>query len=581
MYGSQPFSRIICNLYCRVNAIKPSADPKWEDAEEALQQATPNDMHLFLNFCLKLQYNPDGRRLKRFKKSSAITADWKHFRVYYARVTKHEMSKEMDKQGLDKQPRENIPVYIEDMVPFNETVLQRGLFTINRKQAMLSLQFKHLQLSLQRDPHGGPPVPMIELQPEFVKSVLGMSKLNTFALPEIIYGVSLVFSPHVLLFSILFYAHAFAAPDLKSMEDLRRLLETPMNGKTLDAELRNLSEIHGFLNPFFSHQFRYGGGALLDQSGFISDAQRNVIMAHSSSKTFINHYRPRRHAGRWIDKRRPRYLTEADRASVEKDPVLQAAIRWQVDLEIQRDRSDDSTLDTLLEGQKRKVHNLRRSLQEKQRKEIRRDFSRKQAFVMPPEQILLNETFFTWPTSDLLEDEWMWRSKAVAAAVQYCSFPEGGPLRGRPKHPAPSDDEDHIARPPARRQKTEERPTISAWEKEFTALDEHIKKEIKPQVCFQCRKKYSDHYGLRKHFKMSHLQDRKCNFLLLDTSMGIHGEKALFCRSRIDFNKALSSFEQNYLGAWFALLPTKFTLFLGPCSKELICSLTNDPLYAS
>ncbi|GLA26497.1 hypothetical protein AnigIFM63326_003657 [Aspergillus niger] len=84
---------------------------------------------------------------------------------------------------------------------------------------------------------------------------------------------------------------------------------------------------------------------------------------------------------RWIDKRRPRYLTEADRASVEKDPVLQAAIRWQVDLEIQRDRSDDSTLDTLLEGQKRKVHNLRRSLQEKQRKEIRRDFSRKQAVI--------------------------------------------------------------------------------------------------------------------------------------------------------------------------------------------------------
>jgi hypothetical protein len=103
----------------------------------------------------------------------------------------------IDKHGLNTQPRANTPVYIEDMVPFNETILQTtekrfhlgfqrislclyntiGLFTVNRKQAMLHLQFKHLQLSLQRDPRGGPPVPMVELEPNFVKSVLGMAKL--------------------------------------------------------------------------------------------------------------------------------------------------------------------------------------------------------------------------------------------------------------------------------------------------------------------------------------------------------------------------------------------------------------------
>lgn len=122
-------------------------------------------------------------------------------------------------------------------------------------------------------------------------------------MPEIVYGISLVFSPHVLLFSILFYANAFEAPSLKLMDDLRRLLvedgrqemplplkpemgdyhvfpkidvldgqprilwNTPMNGNTLDTQLRTFSEIHGFLNHFFSHQFRYGGGELLDQSG--------------------------------------------------------------------------------------------------------------------------------------------------------------------------------------------------------------------------------------------------------------------------------------------------------------------------
>lgn len=108
-------------------------------------------------------------------------------------------------------------------------------------------------------------------------------------MPEIVYGVSLVFSPHVLFFIILLYTNAFEAPHSSSMEDLRTLLvedsrqemplplkcemdnhyafpkvalidgeprilwETPMNGSTLDAQLRAIGEIHGFLNPFFSH----------------------------------------------------------------------------------------------------------------------------------------------------------------------------------------------------------------------------------------------------------------------------------------------------------------------------------------
>ncbi|KAF7184219.1 hypothetical protein CNMCM7691_004844 [Aspergillus felis] len=300
--------------YCRIKAIEPSADPKWEDTEDALRQASPNDMHRFLNWCLKLEYNKD---------------------VYYTKVTKQVMSKEMggavrtgmrhliDKRALDKQRRANIPVYIEDMVPFNETILQTrkkrfhlgfqriilclyntiGLFTVNQKEAMLHLQFKHLQISLQRDPRGGPPIPTIEIEPEFVKSILGMSNVNTFVLPEIVYGISLVFSPHVLLFIVLFYVNAFEAPHLTSMEALRRLLvedgrqemqlplkkemddyyvfpkvgvidgkpcilwKIRMNGSTLDAQLRSISEILGLLKHFFSHQFRYGTGELLDQSG--------------------------------------------------------------------------------------------------------------------------------------------------------------------------------------------------------------------------------------------------------------------------------------------------------------------------
>jgi len=81
--------------YCQIKAIEPSADLKWRDAEDALREASPNDMHRFLNWCLKLEYSPDGRRQKGYTKASALEADWKYFRIYYTRVANHAMSKEM------------------------------------------------------------------------------------------------------------------------------------------------------------------------------------------------------------------------------------------------------------------------------------------------------------------------------------------------------------------------------------------------------------------------------------------------------------------------------------------------------
>ena len=81
--------------YCRTKSMEPSAELKWRDPENSLRQATPNDMHRFLNWCLKLEYNPDGHRLRGFQKASALESDWRYFRVYYQRVTKQEMSKEM------------------------------------------------------------------------------------------------------------------------------------------------------------------------------------------------------------------------------------------------------------------------------------------------------------------------------------------------------------------------------------------------------------------------------------------------------------------------------------------------------
>lgn len=88
-------------------------------------------------------------------------------------------------------------MYIEDIAPLNKTILstqekkfylglQRiqvclfnslALFTVHRQNALLSLHFKDLQISLQKYPQGGPPIPNIELTPEGTKKFLGITKL--------------------------------------------------------------------------------------------------------------------------------------------------------------------------------------------------------------------------------------------------------------------------------------------------------------------------------------------------------------------------------------------------------------------
>jgi hypothetical protein len=280
-------------------------------------------------------------------------------------------------------------------------------------------------------------------------------------------------------------------------------------------------------------------------------------MNHANSRAFLKHYRIRRHGGlqeimcgldpdiefaramermsRWIDKRRPRYLDDAEKAEVEKDPELQEAKQWRMELQKQCDHSDDPTLLAMLGKQEHHIEKMRKRLREKQRKKKRQEFSRKQAvidierqltgaavndgiaqevlrreFDMPPEHINLVEKLFTWPISDSLENEWKRRNDGVEAVRLYCGFPEGGPLRGRPKRAAPLDDEDQDISPPPPKKKEE--PTCSPWDAKLCVIDKHTKTVPKPRACFQCLKKYSDYNGVKRHFKTSHLKDRKCNY---------------------------------------------------------------------
>lgn len=80
--------------YCGVKAAQPGAPLKWDDPQEALREVTPNDVHRFFNYCMKLKYGEGGRHLKGTSKASALKADWKGFRGYYRRITRTRITSE-------------------------------------------------------------------------------------------------------------------------------------------------------------------------------------------------------------------------------------------------------------------------------------------------------------------------------------------------------------------------------------------------------------------------------------------------------------------------------------------------------
>lgn len=114
--------------------------------------------------------------------------------------------------------------------------LQLGGFTANRSQALLSLCYRRIQVTLLRDPEGGPHRVLLEFAFEFTKEFLGIKDLNTFPLLEIMYDETLIFSPHVFLLGVLFCDRAFATYNLTSPEELS-WLDIPPGRKELPLRL--------------------------------------------------------------------------------------------------------------------------------------------------------------------------------------------------------------------------------------------------------------------------------------------------------------------------------------------------------
>ncbi|KAF3405616.1 hypothetical protein DPV78_003450 [Talaromyces pinophilus] len=609
--------------FCQKNLEREPDCAQWSDPENALRQASADCIFQFLKWCFKLEYGIDGRKLPGYGQAGTFNTDWKYFRIYYQDVSGRKMDKAMEKSlrtgrqwlikenELGTQPRDNVPVYIDDMITFNETILQTrkkrfflgiqrimlclalmlGLFTAGRKTAILKLQYKHLRISLLRNPYNGPPILDIAIKPEYIKSFLGITNLNTFSFPEIILGVSLVFSPHVFIMGLLLHARAFKA-DIRSMDDVRNLFvmrgcqelplpleeamddyylfckvdmidgkpqilrKEPMSDSQYNSAIRTISEIIGLLAWFFFHQFRYGTGGILDDTEWVSDSKRNLVLHHANTDVFLKYYRPRQHTdmqeavlglkpdkvigraltsiSRYADKRRPRYLDDTQKALVEDDPELQTAIRKRDALLDQFQQTPNPKLGQDVAEAERNIKNTRQRLRYRRKKEVRQAFSNEQAVKdinaqragkilseddaleeseseddTPPEQTMLVESLMAVPAEWTLEGEWQRRNVGTEVIIMYCDFEEGGPLRGRrPKRKRSERDVDGLS--------TVEENQTEILEDDKQPLEkkrnnqETSQTPAKPLVCFQCGKKYSQYQSLLRHFRPNHMNDRRC-----------------------------------------------------------------------
>lgn len=101
-----------------------------------------------------------------------------------------------DQHQLDVQKREKVPMPVEDLTLIVLTALRTTKkqfdigrqriqlylflllagFTVNRPSAVLALRYRHIRVSLLRDPEGGPHRLLLEFTFEFTKTFLGMKE---------------------------------------------------------------------------------------------------------------------------------------------------------------------------------------------------------------------------------------------------------------------------------------------------------------------------------------------------------------------------------------------------------------------
>ncbi|KAJ5962649.1 hypothetical protein N7501_007590 [Penicillium viridicatum] len=300
-------------------------------------------------------------------------------------------------------------------------------------------------------------------------------------------------------------------------------------------------------------------------------------MKHASPRTFLNHYHPLQidtdmirvicgldpdvelmravtRQSRWRDTRRPRYLTDQQRAEVEDHPELEEARCNLSKIRAQYEETQEPGLLPRLQHREKEVRNTRKRLHRSLRHQIREKFDEEQAFLdieaqlsgaavkeeseaklfledtMHPLQLLLVQSLLSYPVSNSLEDEWHRRDSGTAAVMQYCDVLEGGPLRGRPKQKALNSAPlpEPITQPKDQQTRSDIDPRkvhVSDRDKPLRATREYLETAKQTEACFQCFaneglpdkvrfQMFHDPGCVTRHFDAIHLKEEplKCNW---------------------------------------------------------------------
>ncbi|KAH6953644.1 hypothetical protein DER45DRAFT_605478 [Fusarium avenaceum] len=423
------------NTYCKYT----KQDPKY-----CMQHISLSKINAFFHWLFAQKTGARERKLPGIRSSHTLKQYWKEFRLVYERETKKKIDPVLNRRmrrilrklvidnGLTGERRENRCMTIEDLKRQAETTIKHRVYALlfllliapsgSRPRALLFLRFGDLELSLARDPQGGPHRILIRFRLRFIKTFLGEKETNILTLPETIFDSSLLLSPHTLLLGLLFHHKAFDAPTLTSPEYLSKLdihpdehelplpLKQSMNDifvfrratkTSMNAYTKKLGELAGFGVVVILYTLRYNAGNEFDQCPNISDGLRNLMLQHANSRTFEKHYLGRVVPVDTMAVRRPTYLTAEQSASVNDDPKIQDLLR-QRDVLLSKGNKSDRVRIRLSKISK-DIQSEKARLRRKRKDQVRKLWSREQA-ITDIERQLAGKTFEEPPASPSDED---------------------------------------------------------------------------------------------------------------------------------------------------------------------------------
>ncbi|CAF9942110.1 MAG: hypothetical protein HETSPECPRED_005169 [Heterodermia speciosa] len=395
-------------------------------------------------------------------------------------------------------------------------IMQLAGITGNRPSALLAVCYQHIKVTLLPDPDNREqPRVLIEIVFQHTKGYLGEKDANEFGIPDVPNEPCLLLCPHITMLALLFSDQAFAAPSLTSPERLFRLRIPPgqkqllvplkeemaerplfrrckntvksiqisdeqaLADSTLRPQMTNLGSITGMELPTGPYTFRRGNGQALDNSNEITDAQRNIILQHHNSSVFQNNYASRympdtqaayrglkpqtalmRAASgmsRTIDSRRPRKLSLAQQAEVDRYPdvrLLRRRLKSLLQTFQDQKRSITSAKGTPLYHHYRQAYRAHRSLRRRHEKalltKVKERYKKEQPVIdiqrqlkgLPmaeqealqtaeyvfEERVHAIDALFTFATSST-EEECQRRTTAINALIALCEKQENQGFR--------------------------------------------------------------------------------------------------------------------------------------------------------